>query len=144
MTLWAWIQVIDWLENHGDVFLKKNTSIGRSLQRSKALQKSHQHFETVAKVSLRNFLDITCTFFVQFLFLFIIQYIILLFRIPSPMLTSFYQLLMSLPTQESVTQRRFTARPRSYSREWATSWQPWSGVRPPFKWPSISTHMFMR
>lgn len=143
MTLCAWIQVIDWLENHGDVFLKKNTSIGRSLQRSKALQKSHQHFETVAKVSFRKLLDVI-TFFVQFLFLLIIQYIILLFRIPSPMLTSFYQLLMSLPTQESVTPRRYTARPRSYSREWATSWQPWNGVRPPFKWPSISTHTFMR
>ncbi|XP_052674047.1 kalirin-like isoform X2 [Crassostrea angulata] len=47
-------QVIDWLENHGDVFLKKNTSIGRSLQRSKALQKSHQHFETVAKNTITN------------------------------------------------------------------------------------------
>ena len=48
------LQVIDWLDNHGDIFLKKNTSIGRSLQRSRALQKSHEHFESVAKVS-------TCT-----------------------------------------------------------------------------------
>ena len=46
-------QVIDWLDNHGDVFLKKNTSIGRSLQRSRALQKSHEHFESVAKVILQ-------------------------------------------------------------------------------------------
>ena len=45
-------QVIDWLNNHGDVFLKKNTSIGKSLQRAKALQKSHEHFESVARVSL--------------------------------------------------------------------------------------------
>ena len=45
------LQVIDWLDNHGDIFLKKNTSIGRSLQRSRALQKSHEHFESVAKVS---------------------------------------------------------------------------------------------
>ena len=44
-------QVIDWLNNHGDVFLKKNTSIGKTLQRAKALQKSHEHFESVARVS---------------------------------------------------------------------------------------------
>ncbi|GFN81833.1 triple functional domain protein-like protein, partial [Plakobranchus ocellatus] len=43
-------QVIDWLNNHGDVFLKKNTSIGKSLQRAKALQKSHEHFESVARI----------------------------------------------------------------------------------------------
>ncbi|XP_053386213.1 kalirin-like isoform X3 [Mercenaria mercenaria] len=47
-------QVIDWLDNHGDVFLKKNTSIGRSLQRSRALQKSHEHFESVAKNTITN------------------------------------------------------------------------------------------
>lgn len=45
------LQVIDWLNNHGDVFLKKNTSIGKTLQRAKALQKSHEHFESVARVS---------------------------------------------------------------------------------------------
>ena len=45
------LQVLDWLDNHGDVFLKKNTSIGRSLSRSRALQKSHEHFESVAKVT---------------------------------------------------------------------------------------------
>ncbi|KAK3082880.1 hypothetical protein FSP39_007833 [Pinctada imbricata] len=47
-------QVLDWLDNHGDIFLRKNTSIGRSLQRSKALQKSHEHFETVAKNTITN------------------------------------------------------------------------------------------
>ncbi|KAL3855027.1 hypothetical protein ACJMK2_014257 [Sinanodonta woodiana] len=47
-------QVIDWLDNHGDVFLKKNTSIGRSLQRSRALQKSHEHFESVAQNTITN------------------------------------------------------------------------------------------
>ena len=44
-------QVIDWLDNHGDVFLNKNTAIGKSLQRTKTLQKSHEHFESVAQVS---------------------------------------------------------------------------------------------
>lgn len=48
------VQVIDWLNNHGDVFLKKNTSIGKTLQRAKALQKSHEHFESVARVSTEN------------------------------------------------------------------------------------------
>ncbi|KAJ8320620.1 hypothetical protein KUTeg_002207 [Tegillarca granosa] len=44
-------QVIDWLDNHGDGFLRKNTSVGRSLQRAKALQKSHEHFESVAQLT---------------------------------------------------------------------------------------------
>nr|KAG5714837.1 hypothetical protein BaRGS_000325 [Batillaria attramentaria] len=47
-------QVIDWLNNHGDVFLKKNTSIGKTLQRAKALQKSHEHFESVARNTITN------------------------------------------------------------------------------------------
>ncbi|XP_052080801.1 triple functional domain protein-like isoform X2 [Mytilus californianus] len=47
-------QVIDWLDSHGDGFLKKNTTIGRSLQRGKALQKSHEHFETVAQNTVTN------------------------------------------------------------------------------------------
>ncbi|XP_021366305.1 triple functional domain protein-like isoform X1 [Mizuhopecten yessoensis] len=47
-------QVIDWLDNHGDGFLRKNTSIGRSLQRAKALQKSHEHFESVARNTITN------------------------------------------------------------------------------------------
>lgn len=44
-------QVIDWLDTHGEVFLTKNTAVGKSLQRAKALQKSHEHFENVAQVS---------------------------------------------------------------------------------------------
>ncbi|ESO86296.1 hypothetical protein LOTGIDRAFT_220800 [Lottia gigantea] len=47
-------QVIDWLDNHGDVFLRKNTSIGKTLQRAKALQKSHEHFESVARNTITN------------------------------------------------------------------------------------------
>ncbi|KAL5006006.1 hypothetical protein ScPMuIL_017164 [Solemya velum] len=47
-------QVIDWLDSHGDVFLQKNTSVGRSLQRAKALQKSHEHFESVAQNTITN------------------------------------------------------------------------------------------
>ena len=45
------MQVIDWLDSHGEAFLHKNTSIGKSLQRAKSLQRSHEHFEIVAQVS---------------------------------------------------------------------------------------------
>ena len=47
-------QVLDWLENHGEVFLKKNVGIGRNLSKSKAHQRSHQHFECVAQVTTTN------------------------------------------------------------------------------------------
>ncbi|CAG0918915.1 unnamed protein product [Notodromas monacha] len=40
--------VLDWLKNHGQVFLMNNRGIGRNLQKAIALQKSHQHFERVA------------------------------------------------------------------------------------------------
>ena len=43
-------QVLDWLENHGEVFLRKNVGIGRNLAKAKAYQRSHQHFECVAQV----------------------------------------------------------------------------------------------
>jgi len=41
---------LDWLEHHGEPFIEKNTAIGKSLQRAKALKKSHEHFESVAQV----------------------------------------------------------------------------------------------
>ncbi len=44
-------QVLDWLDKHGESFLKKNVGIGRTLSRAQALQKSQLHFESVAKVS---------------------------------------------------------------------------------------------
>lgn len=47
-------QVIDWLDSHGEAFLNKNTSIGKSLTRAKALQKSHEHFEIVAQNTITN------------------------------------------------------------------------------------------
>ncbi|VDO95895.1 unnamed protein product [Soboliphyme baturini] len=47
-------QVIDWLNNHGEMFLKKNVGIGRTLQRARALQRSQQHFENVAKNTYTN------------------------------------------------------------------------------------------
>ena len=44
-------QVLDWLQNHGEVFLRKNVGIGRNLQKAKAYQKSHETFEGVVQVS---------------------------------------------------------------------------------------------
>ena len=45
-------QVLDWLQNHGEVFLRKNVGIGRNLQKAKAYQKSHETFEGVVQVSI--------------------------------------------------------------------------------------------
>lgn len=47
-------QVLDWLENHGEVFLRKNTGIGRNLQKARIYQKSHEHFENVAQNTYSN------------------------------------------------------------------------------------------
>ena len=44
-------QVLDWLDNHGEMFLRKNTSVGRTLAKARLLRKSHQHFEAVLQVS---------------------------------------------------------------------------------------------
>nr|CAD7257353.1 unnamed protein product [Timema shepardi] len=41
--------VLDWLANHGEVFLRKNVAIGRNLQKARVYQKSHEHFENVAQ-----------------------------------------------------------------------------------------------
>lgn len=47
-------QVLDWLEKHGEVFLRKNPGIGRNLVRARVLQKSHEHFENVAQNTYTN------------------------------------------------------------------------------------------
>ncbi|XP_060840380.1 triple functional domain protein isoform X2 [Rhopalosiphum padi] len=47
-------QVLDWLSNHGEVFLRKNTGIGRTLQKARVYQKSHEHFENVAQNTYTN------------------------------------------------------------------------------------------
>ncbi len=43
-------QVYNWLENHGEVFLKRNQSIGKNLMRAKMLHLSHENFVKVLKV----------------------------------------------------------------------------------------------
>lgn len=45
-------QVLDWLTNHGEVFIRKNTGVGRNLQKARVYQKSHEHFENVAQVTV--------------------------------------------------------------------------------------------
>jgi triple functional domain protein len=47
-------QVLDWLQNHGDVFLRKNKGIGRNLTKARIYQTSHEHFENVAQNTYRN------------------------------------------------------------------------------------------
>uniref|UniRef100_A0A8D8Y3N1 Triple functional domain protein n=2 Tax=Cacopsylla melanoneura TaxID=428564 RepID=A0A8D8Y3N1_9HEMI len=47
-------QVLDWLANHGEVFLRKNIGVGRTLQKAKVYQKSHEHFENVAQNTYTN------------------------------------------------------------------------------------------
>ncbi|XP_041962878.1 triple functional domain protein isoform X1 [Alosa sapidissima] len=47
-------QVLDWIEDHGEVFLSKHTGVGRSLQRARALQKRQQDFEEVAQNTFTN------------------------------------------------------------------------------------------
>ncbi|XP_018907690.2 triple functional domain protein isoform X1 [Bemisia tabaci] len=47
-------QVLDWLANHGEVFLRKNTGVGRSLAKARMYQKSHQHFENVVQNTYTN------------------------------------------------------------------------------------------
>lgn len=50
------IQVLDWIENHGEAFLSKHTGVGKSLHRARALQKRHEDFEEVAQVPCFCFL----------------------------------------------------------------------------------------
>lgn len=51
MTVFSLVQVMDWIENHGEAFLSKHTGVGKSLHRARALQKRHDDFEDVAQVS---------------------------------------------------------------------------------------------
>ena len=47
-------QVLDWLQNHGEVFLRKNTGIGRNLAKARAYSKSHETFEGVVQNTYTN------------------------------------------------------------------------------------------
>lgn len=47
-------QVLEWIETHGEGFLKKNMGVGRNLNKARALQKAHQHFESIAQNTYTN------------------------------------------------------------------------------------------
>jgi hypothetical protein len=49
--------VLDWLEKHGEVFLRKNVGIGRNLQKARLYQKSHETFEGVVQVIFNFLMD---------------------------------------------------------------------------------------
>ena len=50
-------QVLDWLEKHGEVFLRKNIGIGRNLTKARVYQKSHETFEGVVQVRFQYWLS---------------------------------------------------------------------------------------
>ena len=43
-------QVIQWIEEHGETFLKKHTGVGKSLVKAEALLRRHEEFENIAQV----------------------------------------------------------------------------------------------
>ena len=45
------LQVIKWIEEHGETFLLKHTGVGKSLVKAEALLKRHEEFESIAQVS---------------------------------------------------------------------------------------------
>ncbi|XP_053273046.1 kalirin [Pleuronectes platessa] len=47
-------QVLDWVEQHGEVFLNKHGGVGKSLHRARALQKRHDDFQQVAQNTYTN------------------------------------------------------------------------------------------
>ncbi|XP_072305966.1 kalirin-like [Eucyclogobius newberryi] len=47
-------QVLDWIEQHGEVFLNKHSGVGKSLHRARALQKRHDDFQQVAQNTYTN------------------------------------------------------------------------------------------
>ena len=58
IPMFSLIQVMDWIENHGEAFLSKHTGVGKSLHRARALQKRHDDFEDVAQVSPSTWVSI--------------------------------------------------------------------------------------
>ncbi|VDM74063.1 unnamed protein product, partial [Strongylus vulgaris] len=46
--------VVEWLEQHGDPYLMKNTSIGETVEQARTLQRNHSHFRQIAKNTYSN------------------------------------------------------------------------------------------
>lgn len=47
-------QVIEWIDTHGENFLRKNIGVGKNLSRAQQLKTNHEHFETVAQNTYTN------------------------------------------------------------------------------------------
>ncbi|VEL23387.1 unnamed protein product [Protopolystoma xenopodis] len=47
-------QVLAWLNQHGEPFLRRQTAVGRSSQRAEQLYNAHMQFEQVAANTLTN------------------------------------------------------------------------------------------
>lgn len=45
------LQVIKWIDEHGEPFLDKHTDVGMTAEKAEALLKRHEEFEAIAKVS---------------------------------------------------------------------------------------------
>ena len=45
------VQVIKWIDEHGEPFLQKHTDVGKTSEKADALLKRHQEFETIVQVS---------------------------------------------------------------------------------------------
>lgn len=52
--MYVCVQVLDWIENHGEAFLSKHTGVGKSVHRARALQKRHDDFQEVAQVGTES------------------------------------------------------------------------------------------
>lgn len=50
-SILVYLQVIKWIEEHGETFLLKHTGVGKSLVKAEALLKRHEEFESIAQVS---------------------------------------------------------------------------------------------
>ena len=48
------LQVIKWIDEHGEPFLDKHTDVGMTAEKAEALLKRHEEFEAIAKVSEPN------------------------------------------------------------------------------------------
>ena len=63
MIIFVCLQVIKWIEEHGETFLLKHTGVGKSLVKAEALLKRHDEFESIAQVSLKYKISLLITLY---------------------------------------------------------------------------------
>ena len=51
---YTFVQVLQWISEHGEAFLAKYTGIGKTLHRATQLRKRHEDFEDVAQNTYTN------------------------------------------------------------------------------------------